>query len=304
MKISKYFVISLFCVLIVLLCLHSLLEKKRAERNILKDREFILKERLKYLTVQRREIINFGDIVNFSDSVYSSLEVRIEKAPTLVLMIPEKQCSNCIIQEYKKLRELPNSVQEDIVFLANYTKIRDLKLFLNFNKLDYPAYNSSTPIFDKFQNIKNPILFILDSSLIPQHVFIPISFMPNLTDEYLDFISSNYFITKQQDKRARIKVDVIDNECDFGEVNLNETVGTRFGLQNISDTPLLITDVKSDCGCTVVDWDRRPIQEGEKAFVQVLFNPQKKGFFAKKIYVFSNASNSPLLLIIKGKVQD
>lgn len=80
--------------------LFSLRDAERYDLNFLKDKELILKKRIKSLTAQRREIMNFSNIYNFSDSAYSSLVARIEKGSSLVLLIPENPCLDCIMKEY------------------------------------------------------------------------------------------------------------------------------------------------------------------------------------------------------------
>ena len=67
--------------------------------------------------------------------------------------------------------------------------------------------------------------------------------------------------------------------------------------------PLFITDVRTNCGCTASEWDRKPANTGEKLKVKVEFTAENTGFFSKRITVFSNAKDSPHNLTITGKVK-
>jgi hypothetical protein len=159
-------------------------------------------------------------------------------------------------------------------------------------------------MFNKLEDSMIPILFVLDSSYIAQHIFIPVTIMAELTDSYHEFILSEIFMINQKTTGDLVEINIEKSLYDFGELELNDSVETIFEIQNISSSPLKITNIKPDCGCTVVEWDRKPTISEEKALIKVQYNAEKTGFFAKKIYVFSNALNSPHALIIKGKVNN
>ena len=53
-------------------------------------------------------------------------------------------------------------------------------------------------------------------------------------------------------------------EHDFGEIESGTPVETVFTYKNVGEAPLVITDVKSSCGCTIPkDWSREPLAPGE-----------------------------------------
>jgi hypothetical protein len=77
-----------------------------------------------------------------------------------------------------------------------------------------------------------------------------------------------------------------------------------FVFKNTGTEPLLLTNVRSSCGCTVPEWSKEPIAPGESGSVKVTFNPLRRpGAFRKSITVQSNAKQSTVVLYIVGMVE-
>lgn len=68
-----------------------------------------------------------------------------------------------------------------------------------------------------------------------------------------------------------------------------------FTWRNNGETPLVITRVRTTCGCAVPTFDKRPVKPGEKASVTVTYHPKgHPGSFARKIFLFTQlAGNAP-----------
>lgn len=91
---------------------------------------------------------------------------------------------------------------------------------------------------------------------------------------------------------------------DFGEVIAGKMVNHTFVLKSCGNFPLLISQVKASCGSTGRSFSKAPTFPGDSTEIKVGFKGNKLGPFNKKIRVNSNATNSPLILIIKGTVVD
>ena len=79
-------------------------------------------------------------------------------------------------------------------------------------------------------------------------------------------------------------------------------VSAVFKFSNTGETPLLIYDVKTSCGCTVPEWPKEGIAPKEEGIIKVNYDAKHFGNFSKTITVFYNGVNSPQLLTIKGEV--
>lgn len=94
-------------------------------------------------------------------------------------------------------------------------------------------------------------------------------------------------------------------EHDFG--SFKEEAGDQtysFKFTNSGASPLILNNVQASCGCTTPEWTREPIAPGGKGMIKVSYNPKNRpGPFNKTVTVTSNAENSPVVLRIKGTVE-
>jgi len=89
----------------------------------------------------------------------------------------------------------------------------------------------------------------------------------------------------------------------FGEVENGEIIQTVFSFTNSGDEPLLITNAKGSCGCTVPAWPKEPIMPGESGEFVVRFNSKNKvGLTSKRVTITANTTPANTYLTVKGKV--
>jgi hypothetical protein len=89
----------------------------------------------------------------------------------------------------------------------------------------------------------------------------------------------------------------------FGTIPQGGDGTYEFAFKNTGKEPLLLTNVRSSCGCTVPEWPKNPINKGEEAKIKIRYNTKITGTFSKSISVYSNAGETPIVLVIKGKVE-
>lgn len=87
-----------------------------------------------------------------------------------------------------------------------------------------------------------------------------------------------------------------------GQVVFKHPVKAEFKMKNRGDKPLLISDVKTSCGCTTVSYPKDAIAPGKKFTVSAVYDAKQLGHFQKEVGIYSNASDKPLLLTLKGVV--
>ncbi len=81
-----------------------------------------------------------------------------------------------------------------------------------------------------------------------------------------------------------------EGEFGFGDITQGDKVEHVFNFENTGDSPLLITNVQTTCGCTATNWDREPILPGSKSSIKVSFNSAgKMGRNNKVITIISNS---------------
>jgi hypothetical protein len=106
---------------------------------------------------------------------------------------------------------------------------------------------------------------------------------------------------------AKIEFSAKENTIDYGKVRKVSDSGVRvFEFTNTGDSPLLITDVLSTSGFTIMTKPESPIQPGKKGKIEVKYN-MATGPIRKTITVETNAANyegGRIALKIKGEVTE
>ena len=67
---------------------------------------------------------------------------------------------------------------------------------------------------------------------------------------------------------------------------------------------MILSKVQASCGCTVPSWTKEPVLSGKEGVIKVTYNTNRLGQISKSITVESNAKNTPVILHIKGMVED
>ena len=91
-------------------------------------------------------------------------------------------------------------------------------------------------------------------------------------------------------------------EIDYGTIEHNADGVRAFKFTNTGTAPIIISQVKGSCGCTVPTKPNGPIMPGESAEIGVKYATNRVGQFAKTVTVTSNASEPIITLKIKGNV--
>ncbi len=89
---------------------------------------------------------------------------------------------------------------------------------------------------------------------------------------------------------------------DYGKVDLNSNGVREFSFTNVGKSPLVISKIKSSCGCTVPTKPTEPIMPGKTGKIGVKYATNRPGGFSKSITIFSNAAEKIKVLRIKGIV--
>ena len=94
------------------------------------------------------------------------------------------------------------------------------------------------------------------------------------------------------------------NVHDFGEIIQNKEVTAYFKYKNTGDKPLLISDIKTKCGCTTSNWDYEELAKEAIDSIAVHFDAENLGYFSKEILVIYNfdKNSGPEKVFITGTV--
>ena len=89
----------------------------------------------------------------------------------------------------------------------------------------------------------------------------------------------------------------------FGEMIEGDVVNTTFTFKNTGKSPLIITNARASCGCTIPDYPRQPIKVGEEGIIKVKFNSRgKHGKQNKRIILTTNTEKGREIIYILANV--
>ncbi len=90
---------------------------------------------------------------------------------------------------------------------------------------------------------------------------------------------------------------------DYGTIKNGADGSCTFEFKNTGDSPLIISNAKGSCGCTVPDWPKEPIAPGASGVIKVNYDTMRTGEINKSVTITSNAVNAPdKIVFIKGNV--
>ncbi|WP_299226127.1 DUF1573 domain-containing protein [uncultured Psychroserpens sp.] len=93
-------------------------------------------------------------------------------------------------------------------------------------------------------------------------------------------------------------------EHDFGTIVNGTPVETKFKYTNTGKSPLVVSNIKSTCGCTVPsDWKKEPLAPGESAEFTVKFNGKGNNQVSKSITLTTNTEKGSEVVKIKAFIE-
>lgn len=103
------------------------------------------------------------------------------------------------------------------------------------------------------------------------------------------------------DNGAKIEFD--KETHDYGTIKNGADGACTFEFKNTGNEPLIISNAKGSCGCTVPEWPKEPIAPGAKGSIIVKYDTKRTGQINKTVTITSNAVNEPNKVVrIKGNV--
>ena len=94
---------------------------------------------------------------------------------------------------------------------------------------------------------------------------------------------------------------------DWGKVMDGDKVTHVFKFKNTGNEPLIISNAKGSCGCTVPEWPKDAIAPGKSGEIKVVFDSKGKGAVggkedSKRVTITANTDPVETYLTIKGKI--
>lgn len=123
----------------------------------------------------------------------------------------------------------------------------------------------------------------------------------NISTNSVHFPASGYQNVDQDDLP---KIEFEKTHTDFGKVVQGNRVETIYTFKNTGGSPLVISEVRGSCGCTVgKDWPKEPVAPGQRAQVTVSFDSEgRSGRQDKTVTVVANTVPPSHVLTLTAEV--
>lgn len=109
-------------------------------------------------------------------------------------------------------------------------------------------------------------------------------------------VGDNRAIAMQQvmrDSARYTTIQWLDSTKDFGTIPEGQKVDVSFRFRNTGSSPLVITNVRPSCGCTIAEQPQQPIAPGGEGKISATFNSNgHTGVNRKALFVTANTKGS------------
>lgn len=259
-----------------------------------------------------------GRIIQFPDSIcltsYTSDTVmtkytREQSSYTILNYVDTIGCISCRLQlpRWKVMMEeldslYPNRVNCLMVF--NPKGKRKLIKHLRNNQFNYFVYideKDTLNRMNKFLDEENFTTFLLDKKDKIIAIGNPV-LKPKIRDLYFNIISGKTVVSSV-DEQVLTAISFDKKKVYLGDFSWNDERKTEFVISNVGKSPLVINDVITSCGCTKVDYAKKPVLPGENIILKIKYKAEQPEHFDKTLTVYCNAENAPFKLNISGNAK-
>ena len=235
-----------------------------------------------------------GKIIQFPDSMCLTSYrndtaivkyIREQTPYTILNYVDTIGCVSCRLQlpRWKTMMEeldslYPNKVTCLMVF--NPQGKRKLIKHLRNNQFNYFVYIDEMDILNrmnKFLNEEDFGTFLLDKNDKIVAIGNPV-LKPRVRDLYFHIISGK-MVVSSVDKEALTVVSLLKDKVDLGDFSWNKEREAEFVISNVGKLPLVINDVITSCGCTKVDYTKKPILSGENIILKIKYKAEQPEHF-------------------------
>lgn len=98
------------------------------------------------------------------------------------------------------------------------------------------------------------------------------------------------------------KITVAQPVIDCGQVQYRRPITIQFEARNQTGRPLVVSEVRTDCGCTAASFPKEPVPNGKTFKVSATYDARQMGHFQKQLAVYTGSTAKPVMLTLRGVV--
>jgi Protein of unknown function (DUF1573) len=89
---------------------------------------------------------------------------------------------------------------------------------------------------------------------------------------------------------------------DYGNITQGSDPLRTVAFTNTGTEPLVISNAKGSCGCTVPSWPREPIPPGESSVIEIRYDTKRLGGINKTVKLTTNDETGTYVIRVKGNI--
>ena len=95
-----------------------------------------------------------------------------------------------------------------------------------------------------------------------------------------------------------------ESSFEFGKIKKGDHKEHTYEITNTGKNPLIISQVKPGCGCTVPDYTKDPIMPGKKGKITLKFDSSNfDGLVNKQAEIYANVEKAPMVINFTADIQ-
>lgn len=287
----------LLLVVSLLICLFSCQNRnKRQVEKILNDwigKEIVFPENLNF-SIQGMDEIDFS----ISDSEYK-----------VMVYVDSMGCTSCKLHlsEWERYINYVDSIYSNKVqflFFFFPKKGRDIYMTLRTEKFAYPVCIDTLDVLNKLNHFSSDMrfqTFLLDKSHRVLAIGNPMQ-NPKIKQLYLNVISGKQDLPLY-DAPSLTTALISSPQVEMGRFSWKEEQEREIRIFNTGKIPLVINEVITSCGCTTVDYTKKPVHPDEDVVLKISYKAEHPEYFDKILTVYCNAENAPFKLRVTGNAE-
>jgi hypothetical protein len=229
--------------------------------------------------------------------------------PNLIVYYDNTGCTECKLRlnDWNDIfKEVADSLYNvSIVFIVQPPRenTSDLKQIFKDYRFDHPVYSDSLNRFVDINKILNDSklnVFLLDSKNRITLIGSPIQ-NPKMWKLYKDYLTNRIITNRSSEVIQNSKsINMSFKSINVGKVQVHSNKKISFLIKNNDKKPLVISHVRSSCGCLITEFNKEPISIGKTGKINLILKLNSEGYFNKTADVVCNISQKSIKLRIQG----
>ncbi|WP_317468989.1 MULTISPECIES: DUF1573 domain-containing protein [Bacteroides] len=189
-----------------------------------------------------------------------------------------------------------------VIFILHPRDEKEMAHLIKYNNFLYPVCLDTNDSFNKINKIPSNLAFqtfLLDNKNKVIAIGNPIH-NPNVRTLYLNLILSAGICESRNLIQTKIS---LPETIDMGAFDWSEEKEATLIIRNIGAVSLAVENIVTSCGCTSVEYSRKPVSVKDSLVIKVKYKAESPGYFNKDIAICCNVPSSPVHVKLSGKAQ-